>query len=91
MSAANYMKNKWVDILINSIITGLMVVLAFWLNTSDMDARALDEKIEQKVDKKEFTNYKSDHQLIHDRDREDLKEMSRKIDEIYKYLLNKKD
>ena len=51
MSATGYVKNKWVDILINGAISALIILFGFWLSSADMDAREISKKIDQKADK----------------------------------------
>jgi hypothetical protein len=65
MSAANYFRSKWIDFLINGILSGVMVFLAFYLSSSETNARELNAKIDKKadvdyVDKKLIEHEKTD-------------------------------
>lgn len=51
MSAANYVKNKYIDIIINTLITGIMLLFGFYLTSSDLDAREFEDTIDNKADK----------------------------------------
>lgn len=44
-------KKKWVEISINAIISGLMILLAFSLNAKRADSQELTKKIETKAEK----------------------------------------
>lgn len=62
------MKNKWLDIMVNSFISGLIILFGFYLTSSDMDAREMSKKIEEKADKayvdKEITEAIHEHEKV---------------------------
>ena len=44
--------------------------------------------MDKKLDKDDFEVYKEDHEKIHDRDREDMRYIRGRIDQIADHLLN---
>lgn len=51
MSAANYLKNKWIDMIINGLISAVVVAVGVWLTASDTNARDLKRQIDEKPSK----------------------------------------
>ena len=52
----------------------IVAVLTFWLNSSDTNAREIEKQIDGKLDKTEFTTYKYDHEVKHQKEQEVNKE-----------------
>ena len=50
MSAANYVKSKWLDFLINGAISFVLILVAFYLSSNDLDARTWQDKLDGKAD-----------------------------------------
>ena len=60
MSAKNYIKNKWIEIAINAVISALLIFLGFWLTATNTDARELRKKIDEKASKEELKNLREE-------------------------------
>jgi len=91
------MVQKVKDRLISSLLmiaTGITIsVFSVGYTNRKSDSKILDEKINGKLDKTEYiqdqNNREEKHQKIHDRDREDLLYIRGKVDETYKFLLDR--
>lgn len=51
MSAANYFRSKWVDFIVNGLLSGIMVFTGFYLSANETNARELKAEIAGKADK----------------------------------------
>jgi hypothetical protein len=47
------------------------------------------EQMDKKLDKTDFTQYKTDHNLMHVRDREDLKEIKEMVKFLYEIAIKR--
>lgn len=53
MSAKNYFKNKWVDMLVQTFLSGLLMLIILALGFRDADERELLKTIDSKANKEE--------------------------------------
>jgi len=67
-------KDRIISGLISAAGGAISVIFAFKLSTKDLNAREINKKIDSKVDKIEFVEYKTDHEKKHDREAEVNKE-----------------
>ena len=51
---ANYMKNKWVDMVVQTALSGIVMLFILWLGFRDADARELSAEIDTKASKEEL-------------------------------------
>jgi hypothetical protein len=61
-------KERLLTVLINSGVTLCTVFLAFGLNSSYQDNMDIEKKIDGKLDKQEFSDYKEGHENRHKRE-----------------------
>lgn len=85
------------------IITGLIAaasgstvaLLAFWLNTSEVNAKELNDAIDNKLDKSEYQKDQtlrwSQHDKIHQAEGKTIENMVDKIDWLYMNEISKKN
>lgn len=87
-------KDRIISGLISAGAGAVAVILAFKLNSKDLNAREISKRIDNKLDKTEYVSDQrlkwNDHQKVHDKDQDDMKYVRNKVDKIYDWLLNQK-
>jgi len=63
MSATNY-RNRWVDMAVQTVLSGVMMLLVLWLGFRDADAREMNKRINSKADKIELVEIRQEISFI---------------------------
>jgi uncharacterized membrane protein YgaE (UPF0421/DUF939 family) len=79
MSPGKYFKNKWVDLFVGALISASMVLIGFWLTSSDMDAREFKKELDSKATKIELKEAIKAHEEKEEARDEAVEKMFNKI------------
>ena len=78
------------DRIINAVIMtcsgSAVAIIAFWLQSSDADAKEFNKKLDAKVDKVEFKEYKETHDKRHLREIESIQEDVKETKDMVLFL-----
>lgn len=60
-------RENWINHLFQASVSAIMIFLAFWLSTSNMDAQRLQEDINSRTKNTDFIEFKKFNEYEHDK------------------------